>query len=82
MNAQKGALRDSMEKERAGRKRNKAQSRAQIRATISFPPDIYESLEGIAREKKVSIAWVVREAAESYIANKWPLLAELGKERL
>ena len=44
-----------------------------IRATISFPPNIYETLEGIAKEKKVSLAWVVREAAEKYIAEKWPL---------
>ena len=51
----------------------KTQSTAAVRASISFPPDIYETLEGIAREKKVSLAWVVREAAEQYIADKWPL---------
>ena len=45
-----------------------------VRATISFPPEVYESLEGIARQKKVSLAWVVREAAEQYLADKWPLL--------
>ena len=54
-------------------KKMKAQSRAQVRATISFPPDIYESLELIAKGKKVSLAWVVREATEQYIADKWPL---------
>jgi len=46
-----------------------------VRASISFPSDVYETLEVIAREKKVSLAWVVREAAEKYIADKWPLLA-------
>jgi metal-responsive CopG/Arc/MetJ family transcriptional regulator len=46
-----------------------------IRASISFPSDVYETLEIIAKEKKVSLAWVVREAAEKYIADKWPLLA-------
>ncbi|MGC1366043.1 MAG: CopG family transcriptional regulator, partial [Candidatus Acidiferrum sp.] len=46
-----------------------------VRATISFPPDMYQTLDGIARQKKVSLAWVVREAAEQYIADKWPLLA-------
>jgi len=51
----------------------KAQSTAQVRATISFPPEIYETLEVIAKEKKVSLAWVVRDAAEKYIADKWPL---------
>ena len=44
-----------------------------VRATISFPPDIYETLKGIAKEKKVSLAWVVREATEQYIADKSPL---------
>jgi metal-responsive CopG/Arc/MetJ family transcriptional regulator len=44
-----------------------------VRATISFPGDMYENLEEIARQKKVSLAWVVREAAEQYIADKWPL---------
>ncbi len=47
---------------------------AQVRATISFPPEIYSSLEDIARLKKVSLAWVVRDATEKYIADKWPLL--------
>jgi predicted transcriptional regulator len=51
-----------------------------VRATISFPSDIYQTLEKIARQKKVSLAWVVREAAEQYIANKWPLLAALKGE--
>jgi hypothetical protein len=46
-----------------------------VRATISFPPDVYETLEGIAKEKKVSLAWVVREAVEEYIADKWPLFS-------
>jgi hypothetical protein len=46
-----------------------------VRATISFPSDIYQTLEDIARQKKVSLAWVVREASEQYVADKWPLLA-------
>ena len=56
----------------------KAQNTATVRASISFPPDVYETLEDIAKEKKVSLAWVVREAADKYIADKWPLLR--GKE--
>lgn len=46
---------------------------ASVRATISFPPDLYQTLDEIAGQKKVSLAWVVREAAEQYIADKWPL---------
>jgi hypothetical protein len=49
---------------------------ASVRATISFPSELYKTLEGIAREKKVSLAWVVREAGEQYIADKWPLFGK------
>jgi metal-responsive CopG/Arc/MetJ family transcriptional regulator len=56
----------------------KAQRKAAVRASISFPPDLYNTLEEIAQQKKVSLAWVVREAAEKYIAEKWPLLAIEG----
>ena len=45
-----------------------------VRASVSFPADLYRTLEEIARQKKVSIAWVVREAAERYVADQWPLL--------
>lgn len=47
---------------------------AALRASVSFPPDLYQTLEQIARQKKVSIAWVVREAAEKYVSDQWPLL--------
>jgi metal-responsive CopG/Arc/MetJ family transcriptional regulator len=43
------------------------------RASVSLPADIYSTLEQIAHEKKVSLAWVLRDAAEKYIADKWPL---------
>ena len=56
--------------------KKKAPSKAPVRASISFPPDVYETLESIARENKVSLAWVVREAAEQYIGSKWPLLVK------
>jgi metal-responsive CopG/Arc/MetJ family transcriptional regulator len=46
-----------------------------VRASISFPAELYRTLEEIAREKKVSLAWVVRDAAEQYIAAKWPLFS-------
>lgn len=39
-----------------------------VRASISFPPGLYETLELIANQKKVSLAWVVRDAAERYVA--------------
>ena len=48
----------------------KNQSPSLVRASISFPPDLYETLEEIAKQKKVSLAWVVRDAAEKYIADR------------
>jgi predicted DNA-binding protein len=59
-------------------KKMKTPRTAQVRATISFPPEVYETLESIAKEKKVSLAWVVREATEQYITDKWPLLKGMG----
>jgi metal-responsive CopG/Arc/MetJ family transcriptional regulator len=51
-----------------------AESGTAIRASVSFPPDLYASLEEIARHKKVSLAWVIREAAERYAAVERPLV--------
>jgi predicted DNA-binding protein len=56
-------------------KRIKVESNAAVRASISFPPDMYETLEAIAKNKRVSLAWVVREAVEKYVTEKWPLFA-------
>ncbi len=39
------------------------------RASISFNSDDYEKLERLAAEKKVSLAWVVREAVSQYIQD-------------
>jgi predicted DNA-binding protein len=39
-----------------------------VRASISFPRDIYQNLKHLSTQKKVSVAWVVREAAERYVA--------------
>jgi hypothetical protein len=44
-----------------------------VRASISFPRELYQTLEEIARQKKVSLAWVVRDAAEQYVSDRWPL---------
>jgi hypothetical protein len=55
----------------------KTESAATVRATISFPAQIYETLEEIAKSKKVSLAWVVREATERYVTDQWPLFAAL-----
>jgi predicted DNA-binding protein len=43
------------------------------RTSVTFPPEVYQVLEDLAKKKKVSLAWIVREAAEKYIADQWPL---------
>ena len=48
------------------------------RASVTFPPDVYRTLAQIAKQKKVSVAWVVREAAEKYVADQWPLFKREG----
>ena len=51
---------------------------ASVRATISFAPDSYATLEEIAKQKKVSLAWVVRDAVDNYIDARWPLFTQRG----
>jgi hypothetical protein len=50
--------------------KEKAKPARQPRASITFPPKLYRTLEILAKEKKVSIAWVVREAAEKYVTEQ------------
>jgi len=38
-----------------------------VRSSISFSQEVYTTLEEIAYEKKVSLAWVVRDAVEIYL---------------
>jgi hypothetical protein len=51
----------------------KSKSHHMPRASVSFSPEIYRSLEDLAAKKKVSIAWVVREAVEKYVGDEFPL---------
>lgn len=53
----------------------KQAARVKVRVSIGFPVEIHETLGKIAKEKKVSLGWVVREAVDKYIADKWPLFA-------
>ena len=45
-----------------------------LRASVSFPSELYDTLERIAKERRVSVAWIVRDAAEKYVGDQWPLL--------
>ena len=59
-----------MTKKRSQGRDLRAQTKATVRESISFRPNSYEVFEGIATGKKVSLAWVVRHAAELYVADE------------
>jgi hypothetical protein len=62
------------------KRRGEGKTGAQPRASITFPPELYKTIEDLARRKKVSIAWVVRDAVEKYVADEWPLLNPLRRD--
>lgn len=41
-----------------------------VRASISFPAGDYAELQRLAASMKVSVAWVVRQAIEEYLAKR------------
>ncbi|WP_331712073.1 MULTISPECIES: CopG family transcriptional regulator [Achromobacter] len=55
---------------------NEKETQLKTRLSVSLPPELHQELERIARDKKVSLAWVMREAAEKYVASQWPLLTQ------
>jgi hypothetical protein len=61
---------DTMGRQSSGKK----ETHAKTRMSVSLPSALHLELERIARDKKVSLAWVMREAAEKYVADQWPLL--------
>jgi hypothetical protein len=65
-----------MREKRSRAQSPKAQKKAAVRASITFPPDLYVNLEVIAKQKKVSLAWVVRDATEKYVTDNLSLLAK------
>jgi metal-responsive CopG/Arc/MetJ family transcriptional regulator len=47
------------------------------RLSVTLPSETYVSLERIAKKKKVSLAWVVRDATEKYISDELPRSREI-----
>jgi predicted DNA-binding protein len=52
------------------RKIQKNKAKRAPRTSVTFPPELYQTLEDLAKKKKVSIAWVVRDATEKYVADQ------------
>ena len=51
------------------------------RVSVSFDPTDYEELQKIATEKRVSVAWVVRDAVAAYIFRRGPLFRPPPRSR-
>jgi len=58
------------------RKPKAAASKQLKRMSVGFPPELFQMLQQIADQQKVSVGWVVRDAAEKYVSDRWPLLAQ------
>ncbi len=48
-----------------------------VRTSFTLSSRVHSSLEEIAKQKKVSLAWVLRDAAEKYLADEKPLFGSL-----
>jgi hypothetical protein len=46
-----------------------------VRTSVCLPSLSHAELEKVASQKKVSVAWVVREAVEQYLAGRAPLFS-------
>ena len=57
-------------------KQKKSASKPSVRTTVSIPKDDYSEIERLAERKKVSVAWVVREAIDRYLASESPLFRQ------
>lgn len=54
--------------------RAKAQDASKsVRTSVSLPCELHDTLAKLAKGKKVSVAWVIRDAAEKYVGEQWPL---------
>lgn len=51
-----------------------------VRASVTLNFEVYRTLEALAKQKKVSTAWVLRDAAEKYVADQWPLFGKPDRE--
>jgi predicted transcriptional regulator len=47
-----------------------------VRSTVSMPADQYEEIQRIADKKRVSVAWVIRDAIDRYLAAESPLFQQ------
>ncbi len=47
------------------------------RTSVSFSAEVQEELNRLAEKRKVSVAWIVREAVDRYLASENPLFHQI-----
>ena len=62
----------------AKRQTRKVRRGSQPRVSVTFPPELYATLVDLARKRKVSVAWIVRDAADHYVAAQPTLVGQVG----
>ena len=54
-------------------------SRTSVRISVTFSPEDYAELQRLAERKRVSLAWVVRDAVERCLEEEMPLFLKSKK---
>lgn len=52
-----------------------------VRTSISFSKDDYAMIQEVAKRKKVSLAWVVRDAVERYLEDETPIITKIAQDK-
>ena len=49
------------------------------RLSVTLPAEHHEALVRLAGQKRVSVAWMIRDAVEQYLVSDTPLFSEAGR---
>jgi len=58
-------------------KPNSSRKSKTVQLSVTLPQEVRDTLKAIADRQDVSLAWVMRKAAEQYVENQNPLFAGL-----
>lgn len=58
--------------------RTKEDAKKATRITVTLPPDSYETVVRMAKHKRVSTSWVVRDAVDKYLQADTPLFGKIA----
>ncbi len=70
----------AVSRERRSMKKPRPARRVGVRrASVTFDAQDYTEMETLSKEKKVSVAWLVREAVSQYLRERTPLFRSTDK---